>query len=255
MRDNGALRSLLAPVAGQANASIRALNISLPTKSRRGDGVMRRPDVNCLWMPTFQTPKTALVAVIPCITAASLFARPRRSFDLNAARVRLDTAALQFMSSTVEGPIVIIAHQPLLRTAKEYEGRLISGSEARLMPEDREVLFLEVVIDGHFDYEKDLQVRGVVRHGYRILETRGPAVPATIAAVLLHIRDVTGLVPHVLFRPTWRKPFGTMLRFLPQVEGKAASVTRELLQNTEPDASKRPKVYSSRTNGITDAGT
>ena len=50
--------------------------------------------------------------------------------------------------------------------------------------------------------------------GYNVLEVHGPVVPNTIASVLLHIRDVTGLMPHIYFRWTEGNPITNLLRFL-----------------------------------------
>jgi very-short-patch-repair endonuclease len=47
------------------------------------------------------------------------------------------------------------------------------------------------------EFEARLQVVGEERHGYRILRMESSAVPNAIAAVLLHIRDLTGARPHV----------------------------------------------------------
>ncbi len=86
-------------------------------------------------------------------------------------------------------------------------------------------------------------VRGVSRHGYRILGVHSSNVPNTIAAVLLHIRDITGLMPHVYFRWTEGDPLMNLFRFLITGEGEIAPVTREVLREAEPDVSQRPWVH------------
>ena len=64
----------------------------------------------------------------------------------------------------------------------------------------RATIFLEVHPSDSSDFEEDLVVRGVVKHGYRVLQVTSGNVPNTIAAVLLEIRDVTGVVPDDLLR-------------------------------------------------------
>jgi hypothetical protein len=108
---------------------------------------------------------------------------------------------------------------------------------------DYQALFLEVVVDDSSDFETALEVHGVTRHGYQILEVHGPVVPNTIASVLLHIRDVTGLMPHIYFRWTEGNPVTNLLRFLAFGEGEIAPVTREVLREAEPDVTKRPWVH------------
>lgn len=96
-----------------------------------------------------------------------------------------------------------------------------------------------MIVDDSSDFETELQVRGVIRHGYRILEVHGPVVPNTIASVLLHIRDVTGLMPHIYFRWTEGNPVINFLRFLFLGEGEIAPVTREVLREAVPDVTQR----------------
>ena len=177
------------------------------------------------------------------IIAISLLSRVRRSFELHATHVHLDRPALEFMSDTLEGPIAIIAHEPLRTSPEAYRSKLASAIEVSHLPLDQEALFLEVVVDDSSDFETELHVRGIVRHGYRILEVHGPVVANTIASVLLHIRDVTGLMPHIYFRWTEGNPLTNLLRFLFLGEGEIAPVTREVLREAVPDVTKRPWVH------------
>lgn len=177
------------------------------------------------------------------IIAISLLSRIRRSFELHATHVHLDRQALEFMSSNLEGPISIIAHEPLRLSEQAYRDKLTSAIEVSHLPLDYQALFLEVIVDDSSDFETALEVRGVTRHGYQILEVHGPVVPNTIASVLLHIRDVTGLMPHIYFRWTEGNPVINLLRFLFLGEGEIAPVTREVLREAEPDVTKRPWVH------------
>lgn len=177
------------------------------------------------------------------IISISLLSRVLRSFELHATHVRLDTQALEFMAENLSGPIGIIAHEPLRQSADAYRQKLASSTEASHFPSDYRPLFLEVTVDDSSDFETALEVRGVVRHGFAVLEVHGPVVPNTIASVLLHIRDVTGLMPHVYFRWTEGNPAVNLLRFLVLGEGEIAPVTREILREAEPDVTKRPWVH------------
>ncbi|MEW9873066.1 amino acid transporter [Arthrobacter sp. HS15c] len=177
------------------------------------------------------------------IVSISLLSRVLRSFELHATHVRLDTQALEFMAENLSGPIGIIAHEPFRQTAEAYRHKLASAVEASHFPADYQALFLEVIVDDSSDFETALEVRGVVRHGFAVLEVHGPVVPNTIASVLLHIRDVTGLMPHVYFRWTEGNPAVNLLKFLVLGEGEIAPVTREILREAEPDVTKRPWVH------------
>ena len=84
---------------------------------------------------------------------------------------------------------------------------------------------------------------GEERHGYRILRIGSSAVPSAIAAVLLHIRDLTGKRPHIHFDWTKGNPVAQLLRFLISGSGEVAPVTREVLREAEPDLEQRPFVH------------
>ena len=144
---------------------------------------------------------------ILAIIVISLLSRVRRSFELHATHVHLDRAALEFMSSDLAGPISIIAHEPLRISPEAYRAKRTSAIEVNHpLPLEHKAIFLEVTVDDSSDFETALEVRGVMRHGYQVLDVHGPVLPNTIATVLLHIRDVTGRMPHVYFRWTEGNP-------------------------------------------------
>jgi hypothetical protein len=193
----------------------------------------------------FERPEGIRIAAlfILGIIVISLLSRIRRSFELHATHVRMDTRALEFLAANETGPIALIAHEPLRLSAEAYRDKLTSAIEVSHLPVDYQALFLEVVVDDSSDFETELEVHGVIRHGYQILEVHGPVVPNTIASVLLHIRDVTGLMPHIYFRWTEGNPITNLMRFLAFGEGEIAPVTREVLREAEPDVTRRPWVH------------
>ncbi|MFF2318271.1 amino acid transporter [Arthrobacter sp. NPDC058097] len=194
----------------------------------------------------FERPEGIRIAsfFIAGIIVISLLSRIKRSFELHATHVHLDRQALEFMSEVLDGPLALISHEPLRMSPEAYRDKLTSAIEVSHLPVDQQqALFLEVVVDDSSDFETALEVRGIVRHGYRILEVHGPVVPNTIASVLLHIRDVTGLMPHIYFRWTEGNPVVNLLKFLFLGEGEIAPVTREVLREAEPDVTRRPWVH------------
>nr|WP_246854890.1 amino acid transporter [Naasia sp. SYSU D00057] len=179
------------------------------------------------------------------IIVVGFVSRTRRSFELHATQVRLDERAVEFVSASEDGPIQIIAHEPRRVTAEAYRKKLAAARDLGHLPVGDDVLFLEVEVGDSSDFETELEVRGVERYGCRILVVHGPVVPNTIASVLLHIRDVTGLMPHIYFRWTEGNPLQNFLRFLVLGEGEIAPVTREVLREAEPDVTRRPWVHVS----------
>jgi hypothetical protein len=93
------------------------------------------------------------------------------------------------------------------------------------------------------DFETTLEVRGeALHHRYRMLSVSSSSVPSALAALLLHIRDVTGRRPHIYFEWTEGNPVGNFIRYLVFGQGEVAPVTREMLRRAEPDR-RRPHVH------------
>ena len=67
--------------------------------------------------------------------------------------------------------------------------------------------------------------------GYRVLRTHSPAVPNAPAAIMLRIRDETGIRPHLHFRWPEGNPFAHLVRFLLLGQGETGPVTREILRH------------------------
>ncbi|MEO8222260.1 MAG: amino acid transporter [Specibacter sp.] len=177
------------------------------------------------------------------IVVVSLLSRMRRAFELRATYIRMDEAAMNFVAAVDEGTIRIISHDPKTRNAAAYRRKLSHAATVNEMGDPREVLFMEVIVDDSSDFETALEVRGITRHGFKILEVHSSNVPNTIAAVLLHIRDATGLIPHIYFRWNEGNPITNLLKFLFIGEGEIAPVTREVLREAEPDLTQRPWVH------------
>jgi hypothetical protein len=181
------------------------------------------------------------------ILVVSIISRVQRSFQLRAVSVTMDAAALDFVNSEAEetGSIRIVANEPDGGSEEEY--RLKAAQERRDagIPMRAAVIFLEVHRADSSDFEEDLEVTGVVHHGYRVLIVRSGNVPNTIAAVLLEIRDQTGVVPDVYFEWDEGSPISNMLRYLVTGTGEVAPVTREVLRRAEHDRGRRPDVHVS----------
>lgn len=177
------------------------------------------------------------------IVLVSFASRVRRSFELRATHIKMDQMALEFTASNEEGPIRIIAHEPKRLSADRYQLKLQHAQQANHLPVDSHAIFIEIIVDDSSDFEQELLVEGKVRHGFKILEIHSNNVPNTLAAVLLHIRDVTGLMPHIYFRWTEGNPIANLSKFLFFGEGEIAPVTREVLREAEPDITRRPWVH------------
>lgn len=176
------------------------------------------------------------------ILLVSLISRVARSTELRATSVRLDRAAIGYIDEAREGPIRLIAHEPDDVSGERYRQKLGHAVLAHGLPDD-DALFIEIEVVDSSDFEGELLVQGVERHGYRVLTARGSTVPNGIAAIALHLRQELGCTPHVYFRWTEGNPLSNLVRFLLFGEGEIAPMTREVLREAEPDVTKRPWVH------------
>nr|WP_236609558.1 amino acid transporter [Leifsonia xyli] len=178
------------------------------------------------------------------ILVVSIVSRIGRSFELRATSVTLDVTALDFvLEDAEEGEIRIIAHEPDVDTTREYEEKNKDERKFSHIPQRSRTIFIEVLRSDSSDFEEDLVVNGIVKYGYRVLQVRSGNVPNTIAAVLLEIRDLTGVVPTVYFEWTEGNPISNVFRYLITGVGEVAPVTREVLREAEKDPKRRPAVH------------
>ena len=83
----------------------------------------------------------------------------------------------------------------------------------------------------------------MVVHGHRVLRAQGASVANTIAAVLLHLRDTTGAIPHAYFSWSEGDPLREVVSFVLFGEGDIAPVTHEILREAEADPERRPIIH------------
>ncbi|WP_233507092.1 amino acid transporter [Spongiactinospora gelatinilytica] len=183
----------------------------------------------------------ALLFVL-AIVAVSLISRATRSTELRVTRISLDDAARRFINESAE--IYLIANEPHGRDAKEYIDKAREAWELHRLRTAEGLLFLEVTVPDASEFAGELRVTGEERHGFRILRMHSTTVANSIAALLLHLRDLTGKTPHVYFH--WAaegNPIGSLLRYLVFGGGDIPPLTREVLRQAEPDATCRPIVH------------
>lgn len=179
------------------------------------------------------------------IVLVSLVSRVTRSFELRTTGVVLDARAEQFIRETARRQIRLVANEPDSGEAKEYQDKVSQIVSDNDLPRSGDVVFVEVTLTDPSEFESVIEAKGVVRPGgYRAITMEAPAVPNALAALLLHVRDVTGVPPHIYYEWTEGNPISNLLRFLLFGAGEVAPVTREILRRAEPDRSKRPHVHA-----------
>ncbi|MFL6112216.1 MAG: amino acid transporter, partial [Catenulispora sp.] len=125
----------------------------------------------------------------------------------------------------------------------EYRDKELEQRQLNPIPDSCPIVFLEVDVTDLSDFAQELHVRGVDVDGYRVLRTRSPAVPNALAAIMLKIRDETGMRPHLHFQWSEGNPLTHIVRFVLLGQGETAPVTREILRQAEKDLTRRPVVH------------
>jgi hypothetical protein len=178
------------------------------------------------------------------IVLSSLVSRTLRSTELRVHGFVLDEAASQFIEAADKSESIrIIANRPDDGSIREYEDKVREARNSHHLTLDDSVLFLEVRPGDASQFTDVLKVQGARVGPYRVLRCQSPAIPNAIAALLLHIRDRTGHLPHVYFGWTEGNPITYVLKFLAFGEGDTAPVTREVLRKHEPNPLRRPRVH------------
>ena len=178
------------------------------------------------------------------IVVSSLISRAARSTELRVHGFELDAAAQEFIiDADRSGAIRIVANRPDDGSLREYEDKVREARNSHHLTTDDHMLFLEVRPGDASQFTDVLEVQGVQVGPYRVLRCESPAIPNAIAALLLHIRDRTGRLPHAYFGWTEGNPITYVLKFLAFGEGDTAPVTREVLRKSEPDPLRRPRVH------------
>ncbi|MEZ0076115.1 amino acid transporter [Planotetraspora sp. GP83] len=185
----------------------------------------------------------ALLFVV-AIVVTSLVSRATRSTELRVTNVELDEAARRIVLEN-DGELRLIANEPDARDSAEYAEKDRETREYHHLPDDEPMIFLEVTLGDASEFESELLVKGETRHGYQVLSVRSPAVANTVAAILFHLRDVTGKRPHVYFHWAEGNPVGALLRYLVFGGGDVPPLTREVIRKAEPETGRRPQVHVS----------
>ncbi|MER6564446.1 amino acid transporter [Streptomyces sp. NPDC001027] len=179
------------------------------------------------------------------IILVSLLSRLARAFELRVTSVTLDDMAERFIRDMASRKIRFIANEPDQRDNAEYRDKIEQIRADNDMPEQEDFVFVEVTVTDPSEFESGLTVRGeVLHHRYRVLTLESSSVSNALAALLLHVRDRTGCVPHIYFEWTEGGPFANFLRFFLFGQGEVAPVTREVLREAEPDRARRPRVHT-----------
>lgn len=181
---------------------------------------------------------------IAAIVVVSLVSRAIRSTELRITGVTLSPEAVDMICDDPDGVIRIVAKKP------HYDGYDWDEADARTrllhnLSEDECLFFFEVERTDASEFQDNLAVE-VRREGrHRVLFARSPAVPNSIAALLIQLERHTGQVPHAYFSWTEGNPVFNIIRYVFFGEGDTAPITHEVLRRAIADPRRRPIVHVS----------
>ena len=199
-----------------------------------GDNIVEKPD------------GIAISAVfVAAIIVVSLISRISRTTELRADSIEFDEPARQFIADSVrfDGELNLIAKRRHKGDEQEYAAKEREQRGMNPVPGTADVLFLEVQVIDPSEFSNVLHVHGVQVGAYRALRVQSPAAPNAIAAVLLALRDATGLRPHCYFEWAEGSPLVHLFRYLLLGRGDTAPVVREIIRKSEPDPARRPGIH------------
>ncbi len=230
-----------------------ALAVTLAARRRRSiRGILSFGTITLLFVYTtivniIERPEGIQIAAffIGVIIITSLVSRVWRSTELRVEQIEMDETAHRFIAEEEQhqGTIRLIANRLNVGDEREYFFKEKEVREDNHIPQTDSVLFMEIQVSDASVFSETIQVTGVQVGNYRILRARGAAVPNTIAAILLYIRDQTGKLPHAYFGWIEGNPIQYLLRFILFGEGDIAIVTREVLRKAEKDPERRPGIH------------
>jgi hypothetical protein len=230
----GAAVTLAARRAGQRRLAVGFAVTTLVLLYTTLDNVAERPD-------GVKIGACFIVAII----LLSVVSRLRRSFELRATQVVLDPTAMLFVRDCARRSIRLVANEPGARDPAEYREKIAQIVGDNDLPRSEDVVFVEVTVTNPSDFESVLEVHGEVLHGsYRVLTMSSPSVPNALASLLLEIRDLSGVRPHLYLEWSEGNPVANFLRFLLFGVGEVAPVTREVLRRAEADPGRRPHLHA-----------
>jgi hypothetical protein len=178
------------------------------------------------------------------ITFTSFLSRALRSTELRITGVKLDSAAQDFVTECAHKTLHLIAWKPGNTSKDREQAKAELHKDYGLLP-NSPICFVEVLRGDTSDFTEYLQVQGLQDGPNKIFHARSAAVPNSIAALLIYLKQATGCIPHVYFHWTDVSPIVNGIRYIFLGEGDTAPLTHEVLRRAIKDPAQRPVVHVS----------
>jgi hypothetical protein len=175
----------------------------------------------------------------------SLISRAFRSTELRIIGVHLDPEAQTFVAENPHKTIRLIACKPRNNTDKDREQAKAEVRKMYGLSPETPIYFVLVERGNTSDFTEYLEVHGVRESRDRIFRATSAAVPNSIAALLIYLKQATGCIPHAYFHWTDVNPVVNVMRYIFLGEGDTAPLTHEVLRRAIKDPAQRPVIHVS----------
>jgi hypothetical protein len=175
----------------------------------------------------------------------SFLSRAFRSTELRITGVHLDPEAQTFVAESAHKTIRLIACKPPNNSAKDREQAQAEMREMYSLSPETPIYFVEVARGDTSDFTEYLEVHGIREGRDRIFRATSAAVPNSIAALLIYLKQATGCIPHAYFHWTDVNPVINVMRYIFLGEGDTAPLTHEVLRRAIKEPAQRPVVHVS----------
>ncbi|MEA3004807.1 MAG: hypothetical protein QOI94_76 [Acidobacteriaceae bacterium] len=175
----------------------------------------------------------------------SLVSRAFRSTELRITGVQLDPEAQSFVAENAHKTIRLIACKPRNNSDQDREQAKAELREMYGLSSETPIYFVEVGRGDTSDFTEYLEVHGIREGRDRIFRATSAAVPNSIAALLIYLKQATGCIPHAYFHWTDVNPVINVMRYIFLGEGDTAPLTHEVLRRAIKEPAQRPVIHVS----------
>ena len=173
----------------------------------------------------------------------SLVSRTIRSTELRVTDVILDDQAKCLLAEDEDQLIRLVAWNPKRTGSKIRDDVASHMLQLHSLKENEHIYFLEIEQSDASEFSECLCVNGRREGTHRILSAASPVVANAVAALLLHLKETTGHIPHAYFEWTDVSPAVNIMRFIFLGQGDTAPLTQEVLRRAIPRPAERPIIH------------